>query len=696
MRKIYVLLACLFLSQVSNKLSAQVIFSENFSTATGTTPPSGWANNDIFGDGEVWEFDNPGNRSLVLPISSPAAIFDSDNYGSSTDEEDAALESPQFDASGITDYIFLTFDHIFYNYSGAGGGEYFIEVWDGTDWVEVLSSIDDITEHAVLDITAAVNGASDAQVRFRWTGDWSYWWILDNVEVHQVSCLPVTNIAISNEATGSLDVSWDAGGSETAWDLEWGPAGFLPGTGAASGSASAVASNPYTINGLNPSTNYDVYVKVVCGTGHSVWVKVSGATLCGAISSFPWSENFDAMPEVGAGLFPNCWSTSEDYWFSDTPGAFNTEAPAYSGANYVAIYYDSPDTLWTPEFQLTAGKTYEFKFMYAGDDYGYSGWNNSVVIYNDQTAVSTSLGVFVSPSDELSSDYTEHVTCFTPTTSGVYKFGIKADSNYDPLFFVMDDFSLMERGASAGTDGAVTVCQTGGLVDLNEVITKDDQFGVWTFASNPGAIENDSLFNPSLIPGTTLEVNYITLGCLEDTATATITIIEPSNAGTDGTLTVCKNEPLNLLGGLTGSLDLGGNWYNPQHQMMASSQIMAPSFPGQYNYQYVVGNGTCPNDTSGVIVTVTSCDWLSVNEHALESVTVYPNPSSGLVYIESGLTNGSFNLEITDVNGRVIETGNKSIANGLNTIDLSAVQKGIYFFKMSNDYSEKVTRVVIQ
>jgi hypothetical protein len=696
MRKIYVFLGCLLLSQMSNNLSAQVIFSENFSAAIGTTPPTGWTNNDIVGDGEVWEFNNPGGRNLVLPISSPAAIFDSDHYGLFTDAEDAALESPVFDASAITDYIFLTFDHSFYNYDGTGGGEYFIEVWDGTDWVEAVSSEDNVTEHAVMDITALVNGASDAQVRFRWTGDWAYWWIVDNVEIHQVSCLPVTNLALANETTTSLDVSWDAGASETAWDIEWGSTGFLPGTGAASGSVTATTSNPYTINGLNPSSNYDVYVRVACGTGHTVWVKVSGSTACGAISNLPWSENFDAMAEVGENLFPNCWSNSEGYWFSDTPSAFNTEAPAYSGTNYVAIYYDSPDTLWTPEFQMIAGKHYEFKFMYAGDDYGVSGWNNSVVVYDNQTSTASSLGVFVSPSDVLSSEYTEKTTCFTPTTSGVYKFGIKADSNFDPLFFVMDDFSLMERGASAGTDGSVTVCQTGGLVDLNDVITKDDEFGVWTFTPNQGAIENDSLFNPSLIPGTTLTVNYITTGCLEDTAKATITIVEPSNAGTDGTITVCKNEPLNLLGGLTGSLDLGGDWYNPQSQVMASSQIMAPNFPGQYNYTYIIGNGTCPNDTSGVIVTVTSCDWLSVNENELESVNVYPNPSTGLVYVESAAGSASMTLVVTDVNGRIIQTGSNSILNGINTVDLNHVQKGIYFFKVSNESVEKVIRVVIQ
>ena len=96
------------------------------------------------------------------------------------------------------------------------------------------------------------------------------------------------------------------------------------------------------------------------------------------------------------------------------------------------------------------------------------------------------------------------------------------------------------------------------------------------------------------------------------------------------------------------------------------------------------------------MVTVTNCNWLSVDEHTLESVNVYPNPSSGLVYIESGLSTEKVNLVVTDINGRVVETGSHVISNGVNTVDLSKVQRGTYFFKLSGESAEKVIRVVIQ
>lgn len=696
MRKIYTLLGCLCLFQVSNNASAQVIFSEDFSSATGTTPPTGWTNNEILAGGGEWAFDNPDGRIGNAPLSEPFAIFDSDYLG--TFGEETALESPVFDASLFaTGGFFLTFDHYF---KDEAGGEYNVEVYDGTTWVSVLSGTGPVSnsEHVILDITSIVQGITDAQVRFRWVGDYSWYWIVDNVTVQHVTCFPVTALAFGNETTTSVEVTWTAGATETSWNVEWGLPGFAPGTGAEIGS-DVVTSETVTINSLNPGTDYDVYVQADCGGGdEAMWILVRGATACGPISNLPWTENFDLMTELGYGIFKNCWSASEDLWFSDFVGSNEIGYPSYSGANYMGLYSDQTDTLWTPEFQLVAGKLYEFKFHFAGDPFEYDGWNGKVVLFNDQTSTSTALagGTFVTPTEVMFGDYKEHTTCFTPTASGVYRFGISLTSNFNPAFMTVDDFSLIERGASAGANGTINACQITGLVDLNSVITKDDEQGSWSFPGNPATIVNDTMFNPQFVPAGTVYVSYITTGCLEDTASAIITVFPPSSAGVDGTVPVCKNEPVDLLSGLTGTVNMGGDWYDAQNQLLAASQIMAPNFTGQYNYKYITGNNVCPNDTSGVLVDVGTCNWLSVDEMALEEMSVYPNPSTGVVFIESNFATGSFNLVVSDVNGRIVETGNNSISAGTNTVNLSKVQKGTYFFKLSNENAEKVYRVVIQ
>lgn len=697
MKKIYLLLGCSFLLQLSNSLSAQILFSEDFSSATGTTPPTNWTNNDIAGGGQVWRFDNPGGRTFNAPISDPAAIFDSDNYGDDGIPEVAALETPLFDASNTSNAIFLSFDQFF---DGGANGEAHVEVWNGSAWVEVYSIFTDSPtdpEHILLNITADLNGASDAQVRFKWVGNWSWFWIVDNVLIEEVSCIPVSDLMIDDAGTNSFDLSWTINGSETMWDIEYGTPGFVPGTGAELGSASATA-NPYTLSGLNPGTSYDIYVRANCGSEESYWTLVSGATDCAPVTNLPWVEDFESMTELGFGYFQNCWSSSENIWFSDYDGSWNVGAPAYSGVNYMTMYsWNGADTLWTPEFQLTAGRNYEFKFFFATEG-NESGWNAEVVSLNTQTGIVGTLptGTFITPSEIPDDSFTSHITCFTPTTSGVYKFGVSADSNGNPYYLQVDDFSLIERASSAGTNGTLNVCQTEGLVDLNDIIVKNDELGTWTFSPNPSTIVNDSMFNPQYVPAGIVTVNYITEGCLQDTASAIITIFPPSTAGLDGIITACKNEPVDLYSGLGGTVNFGGSWYDPLNNVLPGSQIMTGNFPGQFNYVYVTGNGVCPDDTSNIVISVTNCNWLSVAENALEEMSLYPNPSTGVVFIESTFSQGTFSLEITDVNGRTIDTGKNSVSAGTNSINMSHVQKGTYFFKISNEQSEKVYRIVIQ
>ena len=692
MKKIYLLLGCSLLLQWSNNLSAQVLVSEDFSSATGNTPPVNWTNNDIQGDGNIWEFDNPGGRDLNLPISDPAAIFDSDNYGNDGFAEDCALESPLFDASATTNPIFLSFDQYF---DSDYGGMIAVEVWDGSAWVEVYSSFSTSPdpEHILIDITADLNGASDAQVRFHWMGDYSMYWIVDNILVEAVSCIPVSDLAIDNQGTDFMDLSWTINGTETAWDIEYGVPGFVPGTGTELGTASAT-SNPTTLNGLDPGMQYDVYVRANCGSDESYWTLVSGATDCAPVTNFPWMDDVESMGQTGDGIVPYCWLNENGEWFSDD-GSY-TGMPANSGTNFVGIYYGSNDHLWTPEFQMTAGTTYEFSFMWAGD--GYSGWNGSVTVNNSQSSTGeTVLGVpFIAAADNTDEDFKREFFCFTPTTSGTYSFAIKVSASFFPYILRFDDFSVVERAATAGTNGTLDACQINGLVDLENIVTVNDQQGTWNFSPNPSTIVNGNQFNPQFVPAGTVSVDYVTYGCLVDTASALITIYPPSSAGVDGIITACKSEPINLLSGLGGTVNFGGDWYDPINTQLPSGNIITGNFPGQFNYKYITGNGVCPDDTASVVVTVTSCNWLSVDEAALEAMNLYPNPSTGLVYIESSFSGGTFNLEITDINGRVVEHAGNTISAGTSTVNLSHVQKGTYFFRMSNDQAEKVYRVVIQ
>ncbi|HPZ04138.1 MAG TPA: fibronectin type III domain-containing protein, partial [Bacteroidales bacterium] len=74
-------------------------------------------------------------------------------------------------------------------------------------------------------------------------------------------CVAPTNLAISNISTTEATATWTAGGSETSWEIEYKT------TAATTWTTQVVTAPTYTITGLQPSTNYQVRVKSLCGSG---------------------------------------------------------------------------------------------------------------------------------------------------------------------------------------------------------------------------------------------------------------------------------------------------------------------------------------------------------------------------------------------------------------------------------------------
>ena len=120
--------------------------------------------------------------------------------------------------------------------------------------------------------------------------------------------------------------------------------------------------------------------------------------------------------------------------------------------------------------------------------------------------------------------------------------------------------------------------------------------------------------------------------------------------------------------------------------------------PGQYNYDYITGNVVCPDDTANVIVDVDpDCDYLNLQELYFEGIDVYPNPKTGMIYISNSGSDEVFNIELTDLNGKVIRALSGAI-NGTETTEVSLEQfeTGFYLIRVFNDNAEKTFRIVKQ
>lgn len=129
-------------------------------------------------------------------------------------------------------------------------------------------------------------------------------YFIDDVEIDYLqSCHAPYNLRVSNITTGSALLHWDDFGTGDEWEIEWGPAPFLPGSGML---VQGLFQTNYELSGLSGSSAYQFYARSVCTQDQtSNWS--SGfvfSTLCD-IFSLPLTEGFD---NVTFGTLPQCWT----------------------------------------------------------------------------------------------------------------------------------------------------------------------------------------------------------------------------------------------------------------------------------------------------------------------------------------------------------------------------------------------------
>ena len=73
---------------------------------------------------------------------------------------------------------------------------------------------------------------------------------------------------------------------------------------------------------------------------------------------------------------------------------------------------------------------------------------------------------------------------------------------------------------------------------------------------------------------------------------------------------------------------------------------------------------------------------MSITENTQEALNVYPNPTCSQLYVESKLIHSKSVFEIIDITGKLIEKG---CINDYSFIDVSILNKGIYFLKVMTD-----------
>ncbi|RRJ92444.1 fibronectin type III domain-containing protein, partial [Paenimyroides tangerinum] len=179
------------------------------------------------------------------------------------------------------------------------------------------------------------------------------------------SCpLPSTPI-VTNVSTNTAVINWEASATDL-FEIEYGLAGFTSGTG----TIVSATGNSITLNNLVLASNYEYFIRRVCGTNNSPWLgKFKFSTTCEVFTT-GFTENFDSTDSTNPTVSV-CWSfldggvgygTVIDWNSSSTPNSYYMYNDSDITNAYILV---SPETL-----NLNDG-TYRVRFKARSGSNGY-------------------------------------------------------------------------------------------------------------------------------------------------------------------------------------------------------------------------------------------------------------------------------------------------------------------------------------
>ena len=169
------------------------VFYEDFSDRV---IPAGWINNVISGPANFpgWEWtDTGGNYGGQLNSTSAEngyMILNSDAHGTADDSEEADLITPAYDLSVFDADLYFSIEHYARTYGSAD-----IRMYISTDDFNTETELyrwHDAPQHQVngpnpvissFNITDFVQAESNVKFKFKWIGEWDYWWLLDDFRI---------------------------------------------------------------------------------------------------------------------------------------------------------------------------------------------------------------------------------------------------------------------------------------------------------------------------------------------------------------------------------------------------------------------------------------------------------------------------------------------------------------------------------
>ena len=537
------------------------------------------------------------------------------------------------------------------------------------------------------------------------------------------TCDAPSNLSGSNVTSDSVDLTWTENGSATAWNIEYGPAGFTQGQG----TVVAVTTNPYTLTGLNSATSYDVYVQSDCGGGDtSTWEGPYSFTTTGTCGTF----TVDLIDSYGDG-----WNGgSLTVYINGTPFLTGITLDTGTGPESHYIPVNSGDIL---SFEYTAGSW--------SDENEYIVYDNNGVMVADEGTNGTpgSIGDPSVPSGlqacptcpAPSNLFASNITPFTadlswtengtatawnieygpagfmqgqgtvvPASTNPYTLtGLTASTDYE--FYVQSDCGGGDISTWAGPYTFKTLCDT----QLPYIQDFDSGYDCWTIEDTNGDgrtwDHGTSATSLSCVSGNGDYVMFAKFNSGQDmndwlfspgfylTAGVDYTIL--FSYGNDGTSNLVEDMDVYISTGsnsydaVNGTQILSETGIADGCHSFSNSSITVPT-DGIY---YVAFHGKSPAGQDILMIDDFVIDTTSAVDELTNVTGIYPNPTTGDFVIKSHDLNDA-KVFIYSMSGQ--EIYHRTIDSDNYTINLNNVKKGVYFVKVTSDNKSYTSKLIIK
>lgn len=311
---------------------------------------------------------------------------------------------------------------------------------------------------------------------------------------------------------------------------------------------------------------------------------------------------------------------------------------------------------------------------------------NNTLFYSANTADGRELMVFDGTNASIVDDINPGSASSYPTSLTVFdnKLYFAAESGLDYELYVVDGNTisqLYDINPNGGSDaGHLTVSGTNLFFRANDGSTGVE---LWKYSfcdgSSSSIIESacDSYTSASgmiyTTSGSYSEVMMASNGC---DSLVDIQLTITSNPS------VSVNQVGNNLEATSGFTSY--QWYNVTGIMIGETQpTFSPNADG--NYYCIVSDGNCDGTSNTLSFTSTG-----IHANEIKDLKVYPNPTKGLVYIESN-SERIETLHLMEISGKVV----KKLDGDRRTINLEGLKSGIYILIVTSEQSKSQVKLTV-